>query len=69
MKAAFDRARLLLEETRGDRRTRTKEGFKPAERALPRVGSPFDIPVVQNISSYLGARNPLAGPVDPKTES
>ncbi|KAL8926531.1 MAG: hypothetical protein Q9208_002858 [Pyrenodesmia sp. 3 TL-2023] len=69
MKAAFDRARQLLQETRGERHARTNEGFRPVERRLPFVGSPFNIPVVQNISSYLGAVNPLAGPVDLKTES
>ncbi|KAL8724057.1 MAG: hypothetical protein Q9166_008155 [cf. Caloplaca sp. 2 TL-2023] len=69
MKSAFDRARQLLEETRGDTRTRKAEGFKPTERSLPNIGSPFSIPLVQNISSYLGPLNPLAGPIDPKTES
>ncbi|KAL8711787.1 MAG: hypothetical protein Q9225_007060, partial [Loekoesia sp. 1 TL-2023] len=69
MQRAFDRARQLLEETRGDRRTRTNEGFQTTERGLPRLGSPFDIPLTQNISSYLGSINPFAGPIDPKTES
>ncbi|KAL8719047.1 MAG: hypothetical protein Q9181_008118, partial [Wetmoreana brouardii] len=69
MQIAFDRARQLLQETRGDRRTRTEEGFQPTERTLPRLSSLWDIPWAQNISSYLGSRNPLAGPVDPKTES
>ncbi|KAL8824193.1 MAG: hypothetical protein Q9170_008230 [Blastenia crenularia] len=69
MKSAYDRARQLLQETRGDRRTRKNEGFKPTERGLPRIASPFDIPVAQNLSSYLGSLNPLAGPIDPKTES
>ncbi|KAL8932499.1 MAG: hypothetical protein Q9216_006812 [Gyalolechia sp. 2 TL-2023] len=69
MQRAFDRARQLLEETRGDRRTRTAEGFGSTERGLPRLTSPFDIPLAQNISSYLGNLNPLAGPIDPKTES
>ncbi|KAL8700553.1 MAG: hypothetical protein Q9201_005383, partial [Fulgogasparrea decipioides] len=69
MQTALDRARQLLQETRGDRRTRTEEGFQPTERTLPRLSSPWDIPWTQNVSSYLGSRNPLAGPVDPKTES
>lgn len=69
MQRAFDRARQILEETRGDRRTRTAEGFQSTEHGLPRLVSPFDIPLTQNISSYLGTLNPLAGPIDPKTES
>ncbi|KAL8686358.1 MAG: hypothetical protein Q9218_007160, partial [Villophora microphyllina] len=69
MQTAFDRARQLFQETRGDRRTRTNEGFQSIERGLPRLASPLDIPWTQNISSYLGVRNPLAGPVDSKTES
>lgn len=69
MQLAFDRARQLLEESRGERRTRTKEGFQSTERALPRLVSPFDIPLAQNLSSYLGSLNPLSKPVDPATES
>ncbi|KAI4262277.1 MAG: hypothetical protein L6R35_007387 [Caloplaca aegaea] len=69
MQRAFDRGRQLLQETRGDRRTRTDEGFQRTERSLPRLTSAFDIPLAQNICSYFGAMNPLAGPVDPATES
>ena len=69
MQRAFDRARQLLEETRGEKRTRQKEGFPSTERTLPRLGSAFSNPITQNISSYLGARNPLAAPIDPSTES
>ncbi|KAL8768379.1 MAG: hypothetical protein Q9203_005775, partial [Teloschistes exilis] len=69
MQTAFDRARQLLQETRGDRRTRTNEGFQSTERDLPRLASPLDIPWTQNISSYLGSHNPLASHLDPKTET
>ncbi|KAI4101060.1 MAG: hypothetical protein L6R37_005120 [Teloschistes peruensis] len=69
MQTAFDRARQLLQETRGDRRTRTNEGFQSIERDLPRLASPLDIPWTQNISSYLGSHNPLASHLDPKTET
>ncbi|KAL8766733.1 MAG: hypothetical protein Q9209_006555 [Squamulea sp. 1 TL-2023] len=69
MQRVFDRARQFLEETRGDKRTRRNQGFPSTERALPSFGSPFSIPITQNISSYLGSRNPLAGPIDPSTES
>ncbi|KAL8664140.1 MAG: hypothetical protein Q9202_003324 [Teloschistes flavicans] len=68
MQTAFDRARQLFQETRGDRRTRTNEGFQPTERDLPRLAPPIDIPWTQNISSYLGSRNPLASHLDPSTE-
>ncbi|KAL8796448.1 MAG: hypothetical protein Q9182_007367 [Xanthomendoza sp. 2 TL-2023] len=69
MQRAFDRARQLLEETRGDKKTRKTEKFPSIERTLPSLGSPVSIPWTQNISSYLGSNNPLAGPVDPATES
>ncbi|KAI4221700.1 MAG: hypothetical protein L6R36_006708 [Xanthoria steineri] len=69
MQRAFDRARQLVQETRGDRRTRNHQGFPSTERTLPALGSPSSIPITQNISSYLGKNNPFAGPVDPKTES
>ncbi|KAI4094166.1 MAG: hypothetical protein LQ344_002420 [Seirophora lacunosa] len=69
MQRVFDRGRQLLQETRGERRARTDEGFQRTERSLPRLTSAFDIPLAQNISSYLGPMNPLAGPVDPATES
>ncbi|KAL8681081.1 MAG: hypothetical protein Q9186_002793 [Xanthomendoza sp. 1 TL-2023] len=69
MQRAFDRARQLLEETRGDKKTRKTEKFPSIERTLPSLGSPLSIPWTQNISSYLGSNNPLAGPIDPATES
>ncbi|KAL8858365.1 MAG: hypothetical protein Q9178_005046 [Gyalolechia marmorata] len=69
MQRAFDRARQLLQETGGEKRTRQKEGFPSTERTLPRLGSAFSNPITQNISSYFGARNPLAAPVEPSTES
>ncbi|KAL8946712.1 MAG: hypothetical protein Q9222_006926 [Ikaeria aurantiellina] len=68
MQRAFDRARQLLEETRGDKRSRKSEDFKSTEKTLPSLGSPLSIPLTQNISSYLGSINPLAGPVNPATE-
>ncbi|KAL8668581.1 MAG: hypothetical protein Q9168_006791 [Polycauliona sp. 1 TL-2023] len=69
MQSAFDRARQIFQQTRGEKTARKEEGFSSTERSLPKLGSPFSIPITQNISSYLGKNNPLAGPVDPKTES
>lgn len=69
MQRAFDRARQLFQETRGEKSTRKNEGFPSTERSLPNLTSPFSLPIIQNISSYLGKNNPLAGPVNPKTES
>ena len=58
-----------LEETGQDRAARSQEGFQAVEQALPRhVGSRFNIPLLDNLSSYLGVRNPLARAVDVKTE-
>ena len=68
MQLAFDKARQVLQTTRGDRQTRKEEGFEPVERSLPRLGSLTSIPIKENLSSYLGSINPLASKVDPATE-
>ena len=69
METVFDKARQVMEETALDRETRTTGNFEKAENALPKqIGSRSNIPLMDNISSYLGASNPLAKKVDPNTE-
>ena len=69
METAFDKAREVMEETALDRETRTAGDFEKAENALPKqIGSRSNIPLMDNISSYLGASNPLAKKVNPDTE-
>ena len=67
MESAFDKARQLFEETGLDRETRKEGDFKNLEQSMPSRG--FGIPILDDVSSYLGSHNPLASPVDPATES
>jgi len=65
----MDKERQVMEETSGDRETRKAGKFLQAEDGLPKdIGSRFNIPMFDRLTSYLGARNPLAKDVDPATE-
>ena len=70
MSAMTDKARQEMEETRQDRATRAAGDFQQTEDSLPtHLGSRInDIPLLDNVTSYLGGRNPLAKEVDPATE-
>ena len=58
-----------MQEDAPERQTRKTGDFKGAESDMHcKLGSPFDVPIVDNISSYLGKSNPLAREIDPKTE-
>ncbi|MCJ1372984.1 hypothetical protein MMC20_004210 [Loxospora ochrophaea] len=65
----MEQARPKMEETRQECETRSKEGFPEAEATLPKhIGSRLNIPALDNVSSLLGSRNPLAQAVDPAKE-
>ena len=65
----MDKARQVMEETSGDRETRKDGNFAKVEGGLPKhIGSRGNIPMLDNVSSLLGKRNPLAKDVDPATE-
>lgn len=69
MSAMMDKARQEMEETGQERETRSARNFHNTEKELPtHLGSRFNIPLVDNVTSYLGGRNPLAKSVDPATE-
>lgn len=69
MEAPYDKARQMMEETGLDREGRKEGGFAQVEKHLPRhIGSRFNIPLMDNLTSYLGGHNPMAKDVDPKTE-
>ena len=69
MEQGFDKARQVMEETALDRETRSAGDFEKAENALSKqIGSRSNIPLMDNISSYLGASNPFAKQVDPNAE-
>ena len=69
METSFDKARQVMEETALDRKTRSAGDFEKAENALPKqIGSRSNIPLMDKISSYLGASNPFAKRVNPDVE-
>lgn len=69
MEAFMDKERQVMEETSGDRETRKAGDFPKAEDGLPKdIGSRFNIPMFDRLTSYLGSQNPLAKDVDPATE-
>ena len=69
METGFDETRQVMEETALDRETRSAGNFEKAENALPKqIGSRSNIPLMDNISSYLGASNPFAKKVNPNVE-
>ncbi|OJD30771.1 actin filament organization protein app1-like protein [Diplodia corticola] len=57
----------IAQETESDRELRTAGRFADFEKTMPHLplSRLRDISVVDNVSSYLGKRNPLARPVDP----
>ena len=68
MERTFDKARQLFETTPGDRETRREGDFDGVERKLPSLGSIWNIPLLEQASSYLAGANPIARQVDPETE-
>ena len=59
-----------MQEDTPERETRSGGNFQSAEASLPRrIGSRFNIPLVDNASSFLGGLNPMSREVNPETES
>ena len=70
MQALFGKVRQVMQEDAPERETRRTGSFSKTESSLPKhVSSKRDISWTDNLSSYLGANNPLAKEVDPKKES
>ncbi|KAL1637777.1 hypothetical protein SLS56_000332 [Neofusicoccum ribis] len=60
----------VLDETEGDRELRGACKFPDFEATMPHIPSRIrDISMIDNFSSYLGRRNPLARPIDPETHT
>ena len=58
-----------MQEDGQDRETRSAGDFHKAEASLPRdIGTRWNIPLMDNVSSLLGSANPLAKDLDPATE-
>ena len=65
----MDKTRQVMEETSGDRETRKEGDFHKVEAGLPKnISSRSNAPMLDQVSSLLGAHNPLAKDVDPATE-
>lgn len=65
----IDKARQEMEETSQERETRSAGGFREIEKSLPsHLGSRMDIPLIDNVTSYLGGFNSFAKKVDATEE-
>ncbi|KAF2735686.1 actin filament organization protein-like protein App1-like protein [Polyplosphaeria fusca] len=62
-------ARQRIEETEQDRITRASSNFADFEKDMPSIASRFQFSLKDNLSSYLGNRNPFFQYVDPKTDT
>lgn len=69
MDATTDKARQVMEETHTERETRSAGHFATVEGLLPsHIGSRWNIPLRDNMGSFLSTLNPLAKAVDPEKE-
>lgn len=69
MTAATDTTRQVMEESSEDGEARNAAEFHKVEEGLPKhIGSRFNIPMLDNVSSYLGGHNPFAKHIDPSKE-
>lgn len=65
----MDKARQVMEETPTERETRSAGHFATVEGILPaHIGSRWNIPLRDNMGSFLSTLNPLAKAVDPEKE-
>ena len=69
MSSAMDKDRQVLDETPSEHVARTTSGFQTVEKSLPHaMGSPFSVPLLDRLSSWLGSHNPMAQQLNPDTE-
>lgn len=69
MEAVTGKARQMMQENAPEHETRKTSDFHAAEEGLPKhIGSRWNIPLIDNLTSFLGGHNPMARQVDPKTE-
>lgn len=65
----MDKGRQVMEETHTERETRSAGNFATVEGLLPaHIGSRWNIPLRDNMGSFLSTLNPLAKAVDPEKE-
>jgi hypothetical protein len=66
--AMAGRARQRLEETEEEHATRENAHFPSFEDTMPRLSSRYNFSLRDNLSSYLGRKNPFYRDVDPQTD-
>ncbi|KAF2749516.1 hypothetical protein M011DRAFT_456968 [Sporormia fimetaria CBS 119925] len=66
--ALAGRSRQKYQETEEDRITRQSGHFADFEASMPSLSNRFKFSLKDNLTSYLGSRNPLYTPVDPKRD-
>lgn len=68
VEAMAGQARQRFEETEQDRITRANSNFPEFERDMPSLKDRFSFSLRDNLTSYLGSRNPLYSWVDPNKD-
>ncbi|USP80211.1 uncharacterized protein yc1106_07485 [Curvularia clavata] len=66
--AMAGRARMHAEETPQERATREHSNFASFEKDMPKLANRFSFSLKDNLSSYLGRKNPFYSSVNPKTD-
>ncbi|KAF2816108.1 actin filament organization protein-like protein App1-like protein [Mytilinidion resinicola] len=66
MAAMAGQARQRMQQNEEDRETRSLGGFAEIEAAMPALTSRFQFSLKDNLSSYLGSKNPFYSYVDPE---
>ncbi|KAF2873994.1 actin filament organization protein-like protein App1-like protein [Massariosphaeria phaeospora] len=66
--ARVAQGRQHLQEDEEDRITRASGNFPDFESTMPALANRFKFSFKDNITSYLGARNPFSSPVDPQKD-
>lgn len=61
-------ARQRYQETNEEHLTREKSGFPDFEKDMPALTNRFQFSLKDNLTSYLGSRNPFYTPVNPETD-
>lgn len=61
-------ARQHIQETEEERITRAASGFPEFESTMPKLTNRFQFSLKDNLTSYMGSRNPFYSMADPKTD-
>jgi hypothetical protein len=69
METAYRKTVQKAEETSEERTLRKAANFQEVEALMPSLGRRRDSKFLDNLTSYLGKRNPFSHPVNPKNHN